>query len=523
MAERVLDCEVAIVGFGPGGQVLASLLGLTGHRVVVFEKFARPYGLPRMSTLDGEIARVLQHTGDPEIALHESIPQREVEMHGVDGSIVGRLDWSRDHSGHPSHLSLHQPNIETAMARRIDEFDHVSVLWGHSVIDIVDDGGWVVSAVDDDGQSTMVWPRYLVGMDGASSMVRQALGIELEVLRQHDDRWVLTDYDVVASLPDGLDHRIYMSMGLETPYFYGPNGAGRCRIDVRLSSDDSDAAVADDSEAGFTFLEQTVGIPRDRVRQTRRVVYRFRSQLATALSVGDAFIGGDAAHAMPPHMGQGACTAMRDSANLAWKLDLVLRGISDPSLLDTYESERLPHDSQFVWGSLGSWTMATQTDPVGAAQRDDYFRTTDDELDVYIEPLRNGVLHRTSPDEYATQAGELAPQGRVRYDGREALLDDIVGYGFQLISNREIDRELGAQRLAGLERLGVHRVVVGGETSQYADVNGTYADYFAEHGAVAFVGRPDGYTFGATPDVPTTLAMVDDLLTQLLAPITASP
>lgn len=524
MTNAFRDVDVAIVGFGPGGAVLASLLGLTGHSVVVFEKSAKPYGLPRMSTLDGEIARVLQHAGDPAVALRESIPQLEVEMYGIDGSLVATMDWSHQHSGYPSHLSLHQPNIETAMSERIAAYDHVTVLWDHAVTDFTSHGdGFDVIAASGAGDDAVgVRARYLVGMDGASSFVREKLGIDLEVLHRHNDRWVLTDYEVLKPLPNELGRRIYIDMDLQTPYFFGPNGAGRCRTDVRLSTAASDEFVAADSESGFEFLETRVGIPRDHVKQTRRVVYRFRSHMASALQDRNAFIGGDAAHAMPPHMGQGACTAMRDGANLAWKFDLVLRGISDPSLLATYESERLEHDSQFVYGSLGSWSMATQTDARSAAQRDEFLRSTNESLDVYIEPLRDGILHRPSPGTYGMNAGELAPQGRVCFEGREALLDDLTGYGFQLVSITPLDDELGAQRLAKLDQIGVHRVVIGDRSGQFADIDGVYSTYFSEHNAVAFIGRPDVYTFGAATDTTALIAMVDDLLTQLLTADTIS-
>src|SRR5262245_43728546 len=114
--------DVAIVGFGPAGQVLASLLGRAGHRVVVFEKFATPYGLPRMSTLDGEVARLLQHTCDPLKALEGAIPQPTVELFGADGTLAATVDWSYQRAGYPSHLSLHQPNLESAMIERIATF-----------------------------------------------------------------------------------------------------------------------------------------------------------------------------------------------------------------------------------------------------------------------------------------------------------------------------------------------------------------------------------------------------------------
>lgn len=528
MAEAQDDQDrfaAAIVGFGPGGAALAALLGRGGHRVVVLEKAPRPYGLPRMSTLDGEIARLLQHTGDAKVALKGAIPQLEVEMYGADGSMIATMDWSNRRSGHPSHLSVHQPNIEAAMADRIAEFAHVDVRWGHTVTDFsADCAGFSIVAATPDGGLETVQARYLIGMDGASSTVREILGIPLDVVHEHTDRWVLTDYEIVEPLPQDLGRRIYMYMDIETPYFYGPNGAGRCRTDVRISEDAplGDAQIAADADAGFDFLEQHVGISRQHVRQTRRVVYRFRSHIAQSLRVGDAFIGGDAAHAMPPHMGQGACTAMRDAANLGWKLDLVLRGIADAELLETYESERLDHDSQFVYASLGAWTMATQTDAESAAQRDEFMRTTNESLDMYIEPLRDGILHRNSHDGYGRQAGELAPQGRVRVGDREALLDDIVGYGFQLVSTYHLDQALGPDRMERLDRLGVHRVVIGEGPGRYTDIEGTYTEFFTQNTAVAFIGRPDFYIFGVAATDADAAELVDCLIAQLKLRTTAA-
>lgn len=105
-------------------------------------------------------------------------------------------------------------------------------------------------------------------------------------------------------------------------------------------------------EHGYVWLASNIGVSREKVRITRRVLYRFRSQIARSFRRGRVFLGGDAAHAMTPHMGQGACCAMRDSVNLAWKLDLVLSGRTQPELLETYEAERRGHSAFFVRGSL---------------------------------------------------------------------------------------------------------------------------------------------------------------------------
>lgn len=520
-----VSVDVAIVGFGPAGEMLASLLGQRGHRVVVFDKFQEPYGLPRMSTLDGEIARLLQAASDPAEALAESLPQRTVELFGADGERKGFFDWDYKRAGHWSHLSLHQPNIESAMERRIVAQPNVDVRWGRCVTDVASEGDHYVVTTCASGsgggasgdQVEAVTARYVVGMDGVSGFVREAIGIDVEVLHHHDDRWVLTDYDVVKPLPNDLERRIYFDLDIEQPYFFAPNGVGRVRTDVRMMPN-ADTDVESTEERGLEFLEKRVGVSRESVRQTRRKPYSFRSQVVTAMRKGNIFIGGDAAHAMTPYMGQGACCAMRDAGNLSWKLDLVLKQLVDESILDTYESERLGHSRFFVEGSLAAYKMVNPTTSEEAAARDAYLKATGGNVTPPIPPLRDGVLHRTPEGEYGKEAGAVAPQGVVSTGGREGLLDDVVGGGFQLVSTLALDDALGAERIARLDELGVKRVQIGGPDG-IADADGTYADYFGRHGATTLLSRPDVYVFGLADAAEESVGLVDDLLSQLPRPV----
>src|SRR5699024_9034286 len=250
-----------------------------------------------------------------------------------------------------------------------------------------------------------------------------------DVLRQHDDQWFITDFDIVDPAVEEPETEIHMMPG--APYYWGPNGARRCRTDVRLTAGQNPSDLMD-YDHGYDWLEQNIGISRESVRISRRVPYRFRSQFATSFRRGRVFIGGDAAHAMTPFMAQGSCSAMRDGANLAWKLDLVLSGRAHPRLLDTYEPERLAHVAPLVHGSLAQWRLIVEGDSAKAAERDAHLRSGEAQVPP-MPTLTTGILQRSADGEAATPVGGLSPQGKVRIGDREGLLDDLVGFGFQLI------------------------------------------------------------------------------------------
>lgn len=519
--------DVLIIGFGPGGEVAASLIGQGGHNVSVIDKAPAPYGQPRMSTLDGEIARVLQHAADPVQAMTDAIPVPYVIYYGADHAPTPPLKFEHRIGGHPSHYSLHQPNIESAMERRIAECPSVRVRWATQAVDLVqhDDGVVVtIEELDTAGEPigrSDIFARYVLGFDGSGGFVRAALNIDLDVLREHDERWILTDFEALRPPLPEISTVTQYHMDPVRPWFGGPNGANRTRTDIRvMPGEDLDEQLKE--ENAFAFLEREFGLARDDVRMTRQVTYRFRSQIARSMRDGRVFIGGDAAHSMTPYMGQGACCAMRDAANIAWKLRLVLAGTADESLLDSYEVERLPHSEFFVRGSLANFDYVNELDPDKAAARDAAARAGNVRFPA-IPGLVAGVLLRDASGAPAASAGQLAPQGIVRRAGFEGLLDDLVGYGPQLITTHPIEETLGAERLARLKELGVIALrVTDDDRTDVGDVDGTYRLLWAETGGTAMLARPDHYLFGVSAGAAGLIELVDDFLAQVPRPTPAA-
>jgi 3-(3-hydroxy-phenyl)propionate hydroxylase len=175
------------------------------------------------------------------------------------------------------------------------------------------------------------------------------------------------------------------------------------------------------------------------------------------------------------------CAGIRDAANLAWKLALVLRGVAHERLLDTYESERLPHVREFIELAVRMGNIIQTTDPAVAAERDR--RLAGDgapELLVYPTPqIGPGVRDDAPPP-----VGVVFPQPRLD-DGRR--LDEAIGDGFAVIG--------GADAVAGVSgrtrgRWDSMRVVA-------VDRPGAaLSDWLAAHEARAVMLRPDRYVMG---------------------------
>ena len=162
----------------------------------------------------------------------------------------------------------------------------------------------------------------------------------------------------------------------------------------------------------------------------RHAVYEFRARLADTMHAGRVLLAGDAAHTMPPFMGQGLCSGVRDAASLAWRLDLILRGLADERLLDSYTTERQPHDEWIVTLSTEMGRVSCTLDPAEAAERDAALRAAQAPPALALPPLQHGALASGRP-----LAGTRAVQGRVRVGEREGRCDDLLGKAFVLVTS----------------------------------------------------------------------------------------
>nr|AXL05588.1 3-(3-hydroxyphenyl)propionate hydroxylase [uncultured bacterium] len=491
------DADVVIVGNGPVGATLSVLLAQQGWRVVVLERRPRPYTLPRATSFDGETARLLAATGIGPSLGGITLPANGYQWQTAAGeplvditfTTTGRYGW-------PDANTMHQPALEELIAARASSLG-VTVLRGHEVVDIADNGDVVTVATDDRSFTA----RWVVGCDGANSFVRDHLDVSVTDLG-FSYEWLLCDVEL-REPRDFVPTNVQICDPVRPTTLVG-SGPGRRRWEFMRLPGESTAELNRD-ETAWRLLAP-FGVTEDNATLLRSTTYIFQARWADQWRVGRVLLAGDAAHLMPPFAGQGMCSGIRDVVNLAWKLDLTLRGVADESLVDSYVVERRAQAKESIQSSVQLGRVICVTDPLAAAERDVTVlanrRGRPPGRPEPASPLTAGLLRSEPP------AGEVVPQGRVCWQGVTGLFDDVVGRGFVLLTTDSV--ALSEDQVGFLRELGAHVVRLG----EVSDVDDVYRPYLARFGATALLVRPDYHVFGAATDAAV---LIDDLRAQVRA------
>ncbi|OBB00634.1 3-(3-hydroxyphenyl)propionate hydroxylase [Mycobacteriaceae bacterium 1482268.1] len=475
---------VAIVGAGPTGITAATLLAQYGVETLVLDRWADVYPQPRAVHLDDEVYRIVARIGiADEFA---AISRRAHGLRLLDNTMRVLAEFRRDTAlsvnGFPQANMFDQPELEVLLRNNLKRYSHARLRTDAEVTRITahGDGRVRVTYTDrTDGHEHAVDAVYVLGCDGANSVVRAEIGSRMQDLK-FEQRWLVVDVatDVELQQWEGV-HQVCDQARAGT---YMRIGETRYRWEFRLLPGETVEDFASLATLRPLIAPWTAHASDDQLDLIRVTEYTFRAQIADIWRRDNVFLLGDAAHLTPPFIGQGMGAGIRDAMNLSWKLAGVLAGELPASVLDSYEQERKPHTRALIRLALNVGRSMTSGGEFGNLIR----RVVVPRLH-HIPGLRGKVvdsrtpaLNRSAlvhrPRGHRSLAGRLCPNA-VLADGRR--LDDSVGAGFALISSVPLTP---AQRADAEKR---------GTAVHVAQAGSELADWLRCGHSTAAIVRPD--------------------------------
>lgn len=479
-----MHSDVAIVGYGPTGMTLAALLGSKGFSVIVFERYDNLYNLPRAATFDGDIMRIFQGLGCAEQVLEGATAQTRYDWRNGAGERLLEIQFAETgENGWADWYMMYQPHLEGVLDRLCGQLPNVTVQQGHEVVDAVDTGDAVeLTARAGDGSEVRSISAFAVGADGGNSTIRDFVGTDIQDLG-FQEPWLVCDFRQRRPLDVPAAMQVCDPRQPTAVIRLGPDHR---RFSFMLEQHE---ATDEATQAANVWARVAPWIDPDDAELVRVATYTFHSRMATTWRNGRILLAGDAAHEMPPFLGQGMCSGIRDADSLAWQLELVLRGLANDRLLDIYQQERQPHVRWITAEAIRLGRIQTLRDEAEATQRDRELKQQGTKQRLQYPRYQEGALVPTD-DTRASLVGELLPQGWVESQGTNHRLDDICGRTFTLLERADVERPAtGSSPTAFLVRPLLSDDDHG--SRRVRDTHGTYRQLFSKHDLDALVVRPD--------------------------------
>ena len=359
--------SVLIVGGGPFGLMLANELGRRSISVLLIDEKSSTAFNPQANATQ---ARTMEHfrrlgfadevraLGLPsdyptDIAYFTRFARYELARFslpssGVAKSHIQTLTGSWSAAELPHRVS--QKWVEKVLYEHALACASNTIRFSHRLLSFEQQQGGVIATIEDmeNGTSFTAHADYLVGADGARSLVRQSLGYHYA-----------GESGAVRDFMGGRMHAMY----IRVPDFYSVTRHAPAWMNVTFNRDRRAFMAAVDGKSEFAFHTQLRAAEDEKTLSDAAAIDMFQTAMGAPVDVeilsrgtwragfalvvermqsGRIFLGGDAAHLFTPAGGLGYNTAIEDAVNLGWKLAAVIRCAAPLSLLDTYEQERRP-------------------------------------------------------------------------------------------------------------------------------------------------------------------------------------
>lgn len=331
--------QVIISGAGPTGLSLAVQLLRYNVDFVILDKKETTTIYSKALVVQARSMEILQEIDLSQKAIAEGQMTTGLALYykGKRRAAVDLASLGEGVSEFPFALSLEQSKTEKLLADRLAE-QGKQVLWKTEWIRYEENVESVIAYVKgSNGQEQKIVADYLVGCDGASSIIRHQMQLPFKGSTEPKLFYVA---DVFLTSSVIKENKIYMFLLPQSFVLFFPMvGSGHYRIvGVLPPAADGDAASAFPAVAAM--IKQRIKAPVDFTELRWYSTYKVHSRMAESFMQGRCFIAGDAAHIHTPAGGQGMNTGIQDAYNLAWKLAFALRGEINQQALASYSTER---------------------------------------------------------------------------------------------------------------------------------------------------------------------------------------
>ncbi|ALE89768.1 3-(3-hydroxyphenyl)propionate hydroxylase [Pseudomonas versuta] len=525
-----LTTDVAIVGAGPVGLMIANYLGQCGVNVTLVEKLASLIDYPRAIGLDDESLRTFQAVGLAENVLPHTTPWHAMRFLTPKGRCFADIQPKTDEFGWSRRNAFIQPLADRVLFEGLARFANVKVLFSRELEGFEQsESGVALTLKNSEGRSERLQAKYLIGCDGGNSLVRRSLDISFEG-KTAPNQWIVVD---IANDPLATPH-VYLCCDPVRPYVSAalPHGVRRFEFMVMPGETETELSKPENMRK---LLAKVLPNP-DNIELIRSRVYTHNARLAGQFRQGRVLLAGDAAHIMPVWQGQGYNSGMRDASNLAWKLSLVIKGLAADSLLDSYEQERRDHAKAMINLSVLAGHVLAPPKRWQGTLRDgvSWLLNYLPPVKRYFVEMRFKPMPQYSrgalivPSEKGSPVGKMFIQPKVLTDaGTTVLLDEVIGENFAIIAwGCDPTWGLTPAQITQWKALGTRFIQVlpdvqlrapsdaGPDVIRVGDSTGRLKEWFALGTSSIALVRPDRFLAGLA--IPQTIDQTCEALARAL-------